>query len=203
MIILAALLLGCALLLTGPNPALRIPPAALQPTETKPRDGPVRTTLHWLEAKLREHRSTPQTDPLAAAADLELYAACVESGLSPAHAAAAVATASNSTSWRRTASLLELGITAEKAWAELYSDPHYAQLAALATNSQRSGAALAHGCRDSAEKLRQEDIDHATARAERAGVLIALPLTLCYLPAFFLLGLAPVVLELGLKIITT
>lgn len=203
MIIIAALLAGCAIMLAGPNPALRISTTTEKPISTKIRDGPLQSTLYRLYNKL--HRRTPKTDtdPVAAAANLELYAACVEAGLSPAHAAAAVATASNSPSWRRTASLLELGISAEKAWAELYSDSHYAHVATLAANSQRSGAALAQGYRDGAEKLRQDANDHATARAERAGVLIALPLTLCYLPAFFLLGLAPVVLELGLKIITT
>ena len=42
----------------------------------------------------------------------------------------------------------------------------------------------------------------ATARAERAGVLIALPLTLCFLPAFLVLGLAPVVISLGTALLT-
>ena len=43
----------------------------------------------------------------------------------------------------------------------------------------------------------------AAAEAERAGVLIALPMTLCYLPAFFLLGLAPMVISLGTSILSS
>ena len=34
-------------------------------------------------------------------------------------------------------------------------------------------------------------------------VLIALPMTLCYLPAFFLLGLAPMVISLGTSILSS
>ena len=40
------------------------------------------------------------------------------------------------------------------------------------------------------------------ARAERAGVLIALPLTACFLPAFLVLGLAPVVISLGTELLS-
>ena len=45
--------------------------------------------------------------------------------------------------------------------------------------------------------MRQDDNDAAVATAERAGVLIAAPLALCFLPAFMLLGLVPVVVGLG------
>ena len=37
----------------------------------------------------------------------------------------------------------------------------------------------------------------ASPRTKNAGVLIALPLTAFFLPAFFVLGLAPVVVSLG------
>ena len=39
--------------------------------------------------------------------------------------------------------------------------------------------------------------DAAEARAQRAGVLIAAPLGLCFLPAFLVLGVAPVVIGLA------
>ena len=106
----------------------------------------------------------PTPNPLDTAADLELFVACVSAGLSPARAAAAVATTSSCAAWRSTASLLSLGVDADRAWRELAQAP---------------------------------------AEAERAGVLIALPMTLCYLPAFFLLGLAPMVISLGTSILSS
>ena len=45
--------------------------------------------------------------------------------------------------------------------------------------------------------LRAEAADGARARAERASVLIAGPLGLCFLPAFVCLGVVPVVAGLA------
>mgnify|MGYP001942212230 FL=1 len=69
------------------------------------------------------------------------------------------------------------------------------------TNS--SGAALAQGCERIASNLRADAADHAKTKAERAGVLIAIPLTAFFLPAFFVLGLAPVVISLGTNLINS
>ena len=81
--------------------------------------------------------------------------------------------------------------------------PGLGELAALARSSHHSGAGLSNGCSRIAARLRDDGADHATAEAERAGVLIALPMTLCYLPAFFLLGLAPMVISLGTSILSS
>lgn len=45
--------------------------------------------------------------------------------------------------------------------------------------------------------LRALAIDRAEIRAQRAGVLITGPLGLCFLPAFFCLGVVPVVIGLA------
>lgn len=67
----------------------------------------------------------------------------------------------------------------------------------LARRSACSGSALAQGVAELAEQSRQEAMHAATAAAERAGVLIAGPLGLCFLPAFILLGVVPVVAGLA------
>lgn len=175
---LSAILFSLAILIPGRIPSSRL---------LKARDGPP--------------PEQPTDNPLDTAADLELFAACVDAGLSPTHAAAAVASTSTCPGWRSTASLLALGIDADKAWHDLAQYPGLEELAALACNSHRSGAALSKGCSRIAARLRDDGADYATAAAERAGVLIALPMTLCYLPAFFLLGLAPVVIGLGTTIL--
>ena len=128
---------------------------------------------------------------------------CLSAGLSPARAAAAVATTSSCAAWRSTASLLSLGVDADRAWRELAQAPGLGELAALARSSHHSGAGLSNGCSRIAARLRDDGADHATAEAERAGVLIALPMTLCYLPAFFLLGLAPMVISLGTSVLSS
>jgi pilus assembly protein TadC len=48
-----------------------------------------------------------------------------------------------------------------------------------------------------ADRSRHSAADSATAAAERASVLIAAPLGLCYLPAFVCLGIVPVVAGLA------
>jgi hypothetical protein len=45
--------------------------------------------------------------------------------------------------------------------------------------------------------MRAELVDGAQASAQRAGVLITGPLGLCFLPAFLVLGIAPVVAGLA------
>ncbi len=60
-----------------------------------------------------------------------------------------------------------------------------------------SGAALAAGVADLAEQSRQEAAHSAVAAAERAGVVIAGPLGLCFLPAFVFLGIVPVIAGLA------
>jgi pilus assembly protein TadC len=65
------------------------------------------------------------------------------------------------------------------------------------SSSASSGSALAQGIADLAEQSRQDATHAAAAAAERAGVLIAGPLGLCFLPAFVCLGIAPVVVGLA------
>jgi pilus assembly protein TadC len=74
---------------------------------------------------------------------------------------------------------------------------HTEALLRLARRSAASGAALAHGVAELAVRSRQDAADAAAAAAERAAVLIAGPLGLCYLPAFLCLGIVPVVAGLA------
>jgi pilus assembly protein TadC len=88
-----------------------------------------------------------------------------------------------------------LGADHATAWSNpnLPPDNHTEALMRLARRSATSGAALADGVAELAEQSRHEAADAAHAAAERASVLIAGPLGLCYLPAFLCLGIIPVV----------
>ena len=61
--------------------------------------------------------------------------------------------------------------------------------------SGESGAGLADGLAALADDLREERHAAASARVHRLGVWMALPLTLCFLPAFVAAGLVPVVVS--------
>jgi len=67
----------------------------------------------------------------------------------------------------------------------------------LARRSSVSGVALAEAVAALASQCRQDAAHTAAAAAERAAVLIAGPLGLCFLPAFVCLGIAPVVAGLA------
>ena len=83
------------------------------------------------------------------------------------------------------------------AWQTGETDHSCAALPQLAKRSASSGTALADGAAQLAEHERQRVLQRAAAAAERAGVLIAGPLGLCFLPAFVCLGIVPVVAGLA------
>ena len=64
----------------------------------------------------------------------------------------------------------------------------------LAVRASESGAALAGACARFAAEQRAGHEAAAEAAARRAGVLVVLPLGCCFLPAFVLLGVVPIVL---------
>lgn len=88
---------------------------------------------------------------------------------------------------------LELGGTADEAWVHLHPVPGAERLASAAVRSADRGAALAGALIRLADDLRSDRATAAEAAARRAGVLIVLPLGLCFLPAFILAGLVPVI----------
>ncbi|SCG18855.1 type II secretion system F family protein [Micromonospora echinofusca] len=93
----------------------------------------------------------------------------------------------------RVGRLLRLGGGPEEAWAPLAAVPGADRLTAAVLRSANSGAALAGALTRLADDLRADRATAAEAAARRAGVLIVLPLGLCFLPAFILAGLVPVI----------
>lgn len=211
--VLAAAFFAAACALPGVGPADRIGESARDPKA--PRDGPSNSRA-WGKQQVRwdKHRI---------ASDIELFAACFRAGLPAAAAAAAVAESHQHSDqneennqgenvgntgesgqpaqlgqlWRRVVAYSELGIEPERAWAVMHGVPGCEELASTVTLSQSSGTAVADSCDRIADALRADAADDATAAAERAGVLISIPLAAFFLPAFFVLGLAPVVIGLG------
>ncbi|RDI66023.1 type II secretion system F family protein [Nocardia pseudobrasiliensis] len=168
-----------------------------------------RTSAERLRAVLggrerpRRRSANAAADPLATASAFDLLAACLRAGLPVATAARAVACAAADplrTALRQASELLALGADPAAAWQRAADEADSDDLVALARlvrRSARSGSALAGAVAELAEHCRARVEDAATARAERAGVLIAGPLGLCFLPAFLCLGIVPVVLGLA------
>jgi len=185
--IAAALLLAAALILSaGP----RAPRGRLVPVSPR----------HGLRG---EKPSAP--DPFATASTFDVLAVCLSAGLSVPEAAAATASFAPpalQAVLQRAADLLRLGADADAAWQAPDEKPGQGceALTRLARRSASSGSALAAGVAELAEQERQDVTHAAAAAAERAGVLIAGPLGLCFLPAFVCLGVAPVVAGLAADI---
>lgn len=188
----ASLLVAAALMVapgpTGPRSRLpRAREAGGQPGQAGPR--------WWL--RFRRDLSNP---PLDLAAAWELLAACLRAGMPVAVGLSAVAEgldAPAGPALRRTAQLLALGAEPTQAWQPALKCPATARLASFAQRSDRGGSALAESLTRLAAQVRAGAHEQSEARAQRAGVLIAAPLGLCFLPAFLAIGVAPVLIGLA------
>lgn len=177
---LAALLLALAMLVSG----------------RRPRASKVRT----FNAARSPRRA--KDDPLAIASSLDVFAACLSSGMAVAGAARATAPSAPrplADALERAADLLGVGTDPVTAWSRVGSPEHprVEALCRLARRSAVSGSALARAVSELADQSRADVTDAARASAERASVLIAGPLGVCYLPAFVCLGIVPVVVGLA------
>jgi pilus assembly protein TadC len=93
----------------------------------------------------------------------------------------------------RVAGSLGLGLAPARAWAPVHDLPTGSRLAAAVARSADSGAALAGGFARLADDLRTGRLAAAETAAQRAAVLVVLPLGLCFLPAFIVAGMVPVI----------
>lgn len=149
---------------------------------------------------MRSGRAVSPAEPTLLASVWDLLAASLRCGLPVASAVRAVAgqlPGAEGCALRNVAELLALGADPRAAWRPAMDHPSVAGLATAAIRTARSGAAMADAIDELAAVLRASAIDRAEARAQRAGVLITGPLGLCFLPAFFCLGVLPVVIGLA------
>ncbi|AXO32757.1 type II secretion system F family protein [Micromonospora sp. B006] len=150
--------------------------------------------LRRIEPRAARDRRLRETADLPLAADL--LAAALRAGAPVDRSVLAVAEALGgplANRLGRVGRTLGLGGTATEAWAHLSCVAGAEPVVAAAVRSANSGAALARALTRLADDLRAERSTAAEAAARRAGVLIVLPLGLCFLPAFILAGLVPVI----------
>ncbi len=144
-------------------------------------------------AALRRERDRAALDlPYAA----DLLAAALRAGLPTDRAVRAVADALGGpigVRLGRVAGALGLGVTPAHAWQPVHDLPAGTRLSAAVIRSADSGAALAGAFGRLADDLRGARLAAAETAAQRAGVLLVLPLGLCFLPAFVVAGIVPVI----------
>lgn len=79
------------------------------------------------------------------------------------------------------------------AWADLAQDPVLGRLGRTLGRAHDTGAPVTSAVERLADELQSDLATAAEDRARRVGVLAALPLGVCLLPAFMLLGIVPTV----------
>ncbi|MDV8002250.1 type II secretion system F family protein [Rhodococcus sp. IEGM 1408] len=177
-------------LVPGPTPARRGTPSL--PATSLSR------ALH----RLRRRTAGPVgTEPLART--LDLLAVALLAGLPTHLALAAVADAVDPTDpdvaapLRAAAARVRLGATPAEAWRDVPGAGRLAPVAPVLARATDGGGSVRSALDHAARRLRSDADAAATARAERAAVLVAGPLGLCFLPAFVCLGVVPVVVGLA------
>lgn len=126
---------------------------------------------------------------------LDLSAAMLNSGLSLTETLKALAIAVPSCrKLARVGRSLELGMTWEDAWRS--SPQAFQALESALAFARLAGASSASLLRDSASSARRLVYRSFEKKAAELGVQLILPLGLCALPAFMLLGVGPLVMSL-------
>lgn len=154
--------------------------------------------ISWWLARLepasvtRERETIARDLPLAA----DLLAACTLVGAPIDRAFVIVADALGGPLGRKlhtVVSRLELGADPAGEWRRLESDQALATLARTLLRATESGAPIAAGLARLATDRRRERRAVLLGRARAVGVKSAGPLAVCFLPAFMLIGVVPIV----------
>lgn len=130
---------------------------------------------------------------------VDLFAATLRGGAAPAEGAAVVAAALPGAAADRLAGVaarLGLGLDPAQVWSGLADDPELGRLGRALARAQTSGAPVVPAVQRLADDLARAARSEAEDRARAVGVQAALPLGLCLLPAFVLIGIVPLVVAL-------
>lgn len=155
-----------------------------------------------LRARITRRRAVP-ADTGSLAQLLDLLAVALLAGLPAPDALAAVADAVDHTDpcsalpLRAAAARMRLGATPAEAWREVPGAARLAPISSVLTRATDGGGSVRAALEHAADRMRSEADAAATAHAERAAVMVAGPLGLCFLPAFVCLGVLPVVVGLA------
>jgi pilus assembly protein TadC len=143
----------------------------------------------------REREEVERTLPHVVA----LFAATLRAGAEPVAGLARVCAALPGPTADRLRPVVERarwGASGAEVWGTLERDEALAPLARAMARSQASGASVVQAVERLADELERESLARAEDAARRVGVAAAVPLGVCLLPAFLLLGVVPTVASL-------
>lgn len=132
-----------------------------------------------------------------------LLAAALRSGVAHADAVELVCRALPGPASARlvpVAARLRLGGDPASVWAALGADPELAPLGRTLARAHRTGAPVVAAVERLGEELARRGRAEAEDRARSVGVRAAVPLGLCLLPAFLLLGIVPLAVSLAVTV---
>jgi pilus assembly protein TadC len=127
---------------------------------------------------------------------LDLLAACVVAGMPLRNATAAVASAVQGVLGERLGTVVShaaAGFGDSDAWASLRSDEVLGPVARDLARAADAGTSVGGMLARHAESARAAAQAAAIAKAKAVGVRTIVPVSVCYLPAFFLVGVVPVI----------
>ncbi len=156
------------------------------------------------------HRVTSAAEPAAVRREREqvrndlpslvlLLATALRAGAAPGPAARQVAAALPGPAGARLASAadrLALGAGPDRVWDDLAADPGLAPLGRALARAERTGAPVAAVVERLSDDLAGSARADVEQRARAVGVKAAVPLGVCLLPSFLLLGIVPLVVSL-------
>ncbi len=130
---------------------------------------------------------------------IDLFAATLRAGAEPISGLAQVCTALPGAAADRLGAVVEharWGASSADAWQAVGDDEQLAPLVRAMVRSNASGASVVDLVERLADELEREGLAQAEDAARRVGVAAAVPLGVCLLPAFLLLGVVPTVASL-------
>jgi Flp pilus assembly protein TadB len=152
----------------------------------------------WVTGRMEPPAVRRRRERLAAAVPhaVDLMAACLSAGLSPAAAVEQVAQAVEPPLSEELAAVcarLRMGVDPVTVWRDLAAHPQLGRLGRTVARAAESGASVADAMLRLSDDLRRQSRAEVESRARAVGVKAALPLGACLLPAFVLVGVVPLV----------
>lgn len=159
----------------------------------------------WFQGRLepRGVRARREAATLDLPITLELMASCLDAGAPLRMAVSQVGSLcapSTALTLRQLDDAVRLGVHEPDAWAQLLDDPVWGAVAADMMRCSQTGAAASDVLREHAAEARRSAADARLAAARAVGVRSVLPLMTCFLPAFLLVGVVPIVASIAPKL---
>lgn len=152
----------------------------------------------WCTGRMEPASVRRRRERLAAAVPhvVDLMAACLGAGLSASAALEHVADAVGSPARDELVAVsarLRLGVDPATVWRDLARHPQLGGLGRALARAVESGASVADAMQRLSDDLRRTARADVESRARAVGVKAAVPLGVCLLPAFVLVGVVPLV----------